>query len=108
MMMCGCPIGAATSPWPYTDFEVVPRRQTEFPLAFETTALAPSQFSTSQWIPGDYGVFEITVRQVSEEHGQHGRRSHERKSGSPLGQELTGTAHPFTTVSAMRVRSSGG
>jgi hypothetical protein len=52
-MMCGCPIGATTSPWPYTDFEVVATVlhdgvQSEFPLQFETASPAPSQFSTSQ------------------------------------------------------------
>src|SRR5436190_4355492 len=41
-MMCGCPIGATSSPWPYTDFEVVATVlhngvQNEFPLQFETT-----------------------------------------------------------------------
>lgn len=76
-MMCGCPIGAATSPWPYTDFEVVATvlhddREAGFPLEFEAAAPAPSQFSTSQWIPGDYGVFEITVHAYQKSTGNTG------------------------------------
>jgi|SRR5882724_5080668 len=76
-MMCGCPIGATTSPWPYTDFEVVATVlhdgvQKEFPLQFETAAPAPSQFSTSQWTPGEYGVFEITVHAYQKSTGNTG------------------------------------
>jgi hypothetical protein len=76
-MMCGCPIGATSSPWPYTDFEVVATVlhdgvKTGFPLTFETAATAPSQFSTSQWTPGDYGVFEITVHAYQKSTGNTG------------------------------------
>ena len=76
-MMCGCPIGATTTPWPYTDFEVVATVlhngvTTEFPLAFETAAPAPSQFSTSKWTPGAYGVFEVTVHAYQQSTGNTG------------------------------------
>jgi hypothetical protein len=76
-MMCGCPIGATTSPWPYTDFEVVGTvlhdgAQKEFPLEFENAAPAPSQFSTAQWVPRKYGVFEITVHAYQKSTGNTG------------------------------------
>jgi hypothetical protein len=62
-MMCGCPIGKA--PWDYNDFQVAASilhngKTTNVPLAFSSSAPAPSQFIAS-WTPGDYGVFEITV-----------------------------------------------
>jgi hypothetical protein len=61
----------------YTDFEVVATvlhngRQTEFPLQFESDAPAPSQFHTLQWIPGDYGVFEVTVHAWQKSTGNTG------------------------------------
>lgn len=77
-MMCGCPIGLPpASQWPYTDFEVVATvlhsgSQADFPLAFQTAGNAPSQFSTSQWIPGGYGVFEITVHAWQKRTGNTG------------------------------------
>jgi hypothetical protein len=76
-MMCGCPIGATSSPWPYTDFEVVATvlhngTQRDFPLQFESDAPAPSQFRTMQWIPGDYGVFEIAVHAWQKSTGNTG------------------------------------
>jgi hypothetical protein len=76
-MMCGCPIGATDSPWPYIDFEVVATvlhngTQKDFPLRFVTPASAPSQFQTLQWTPGDYGVFEITVHAYQKSTGNIG------------------------------------
>lgn len=62
-MMCGCPI--SKDPWPYNDFQVGATvlhngKTTKVPLAFDTSAPQPSQF-TGSWTPGDFGVFEITV-----------------------------------------------
>jgi len=62
-MMCGCPIN--TDPWPENDFKVGASilhkgKTTNLALHFDDQAPAPSQF-TANWVPGDYGVFEITV-----------------------------------------------
>jgi hypothetical protein len=67
-MMCGCPIAPSPNPWPAADFEVaadvvgngVSKRIT---LGFDNHAEgnAPSQFTSSEWVPGAIGVFEITV-----------------------------------------------
>jgi hypothetical protein len=75
-MMCGCPI-ATKGPWLYTDFEVVATvlhngSAKDFPLQFEATAHAPSQFQTTQWIPGEYGVYEITVHAYQKSTGNTG------------------------------------
>jgi hypothetical protein len=65
-MMCGCPI--AGPPWPASDFEVVAHirhglQSTAIPLHFVANEAngAPSQFSSLAWVPGDTGVFNITV-----------------------------------------------
>jgi hypothetical protein len=65
-MMCGCPI--ATDPWPAADFDVVAyiehgTKRVSIPLHLETHEIngAPSQFSSHAWIPGDTGVFNISV-----------------------------------------------
>jgi hypothetical protein len=65
-MMCGCPI--ATDPWPAADFEVVAHvvhngKSISVPLQLDTHEIngAPSQFFSRAWIPGDTGVFNITI-----------------------------------------------
>jgi hypothetical protein len=65
-MMCGCPI--AGEPWPASDFEVVAHIQhgaqrVAVPLRFDANERdgAPSQFVSRAWVPGDIGVFNITV-----------------------------------------------
>ena len=74
-MMCGCPIGA--DPWPYDDFEVVASvlhngQESTFELQFDSDATAPSQFSTTQWVPGEYGVFDIAVYAFQKSTGNTG------------------------------------
>ena len=74
-MMCGCPI--AKTPWPQTDFEVVASVlhngvQKDFPLQFVPPPSPPSQFQTTQWIPGEYGVYEITVHAYQKTTGNTG------------------------------------
>lgn len=65
-MMCGCPI--ATAPWPASDFEVVAHidhngKRLSVPLHLDTHEIngAPSQFFSRAWVPGDTGVFNITI-----------------------------------------------
>ena len=65
-MMCGCPI--AVEPWPPSDFEVIAHirhgsQSTAIPLQFDANAPdgAPSQFISRAWVPGDTGVFNISV-----------------------------------------------
>lgn len=65
-MMCGCPI--AVDPWPAEDFQVEAHiqhggRRIVVPLSFEARQRdgAPSQFVARGWIPGDVGVFNISV-----------------------------------------------
>lgn len=65
-MMCGCPI--AGDPWPAADFDVVAHIQhgpqsVSVPLRLETHEAngAPSQFSSRAWIPGDTGVFNMSI-----------------------------------------------
>lgn len=79
-MMCGCPISNAQgTPWPETDFEVVAAvssqgRIMEIPLRYDPHAPggAPSQFSSERWIPGNLGVYEITVRANQKSTGNTG------------------------------------
>jgi hypothetical protein len=65
-MMCGCPI--AIDPWPAADFEVVAHiahngKSIPVPLHLDTHEAngAPSQFVKRKWVPGDTGVFNITI-----------------------------------------------
>ena len=79
-MMCGCPISNSSStPWPESDFEVVATVVSEgsassFPLPYDPHAPggAPSQFSTNRWVPGNYGVYEITVDAYQKSTGNTG------------------------------------
>jgi hypothetical protein len=79
-MMCGCPISNATgTPWPEADFEVVAAimsdgASTEIPLHYDPRAPggAPSQFFSDQWVPGTFGVYEITVRAYQKSTGNTG------------------------------------
>ena len=79
-MMCGCPISNATgTPWPEADFEVVAAimqdgASTEIPLLYNPLAPggAPSQFFSDQWVPGTFGVYEITVRAYQKSTGNTG------------------------------------
>lgn len=65
-MMCGCPI--AGDPWPAADFDVVAyirhgSQSVSVPLHLDTHEIngAPSQFLSQAWIPGDTGVFNISI-----------------------------------------------
>ena len=77
-MMCGCPI-SPTSDWPVTDFEVTANIShkgvdSKIPLAYDANAegSAPSQFVSRAWIPGSYGIFEITIFAYQKSTGNTG------------------------------------
>jgi len=79
-MMCGCPISNASgTPWPEADFEVAAvivsdGASTEIPLHYDPRAPggAPSQFFSDHWVPGAFGVYEITVRAYQKSTGNTG------------------------------------
>jgi hypothetical protein len=79
-MMCGCPISNASgTPWPETDFEVVATiasqsQTTDIPLRYDPNVPGgvPSQFFADRWVPGSYGVYEITVHAHQKSTGNTG------------------------------------
>jgi hypothetical protein len=79
-MMCGCPISNASgTPWPEADFEVAATIMsqgvnTAIPLHYDPHAPggAPSQFFSGQWVPGAFGVYQITVRAYQKSTGNTG------------------------------------